>query len=106
MVSAGEYQNHVQHLQSLPLDGSHYHGHLTHLAHQSDHQYNIIPHTIHAVHTGVLTQAGPLAQVSGLVHAPPLNQLNAAHLIHMAPTAQIPISPYVHEILPQVKKNT
>lgn len=79
-------------LRSAPLFQSHH----THLTHVTD------LHNTHAFHTVPLTQAGPLAQVSSLVHSPPLNQLDAAHLIHFASPAQVPISPLVHEILPQV----
>lgn len=90
-------QHHIQsehHVQPL---------HNVHLTHVPHHITDL--HTTHAFHTVPLQRVGPLAQVSSLVHAPPLNQLNAAHLIHFAPQSQVPISPYVHELLPQVKKS-
>lgn len=49
----------------------------------------------HAIHGVSLTQAAPLAQVSGFVHAPVLDQLNAAHLIHPAPAIPIAAGPAI-----------
>lgn len=50
----------------------------------------------HAIHHNVpLTHDAPLAQVSHFVHAPPLDQLNAAHLIHPAPAIPIASDPAI-----------
>ncbi|XP_055306737.1 histidine-rich protein PFHRP-II-like [Sitodiplosis mosellana] len=55
----------------------------------------------HAIHSAPLTNGSPLAAVSGFVHAPVLDQLNAAHLVHPAPAIPIAaapaIAPIVHE---------
>lgn len=54
----------------------------------------------HAIHNVPLTQAAPLAQVSGFIHAPVLEQLNAAHLIHPAPAIPIAAAPAIgHHVL-------
>lgn len=66
------------------------HVHVTHLT------------SAHAVHNEHLTQAGPLAQLSGFIHAPVLDQLNAAHLVHPAPAIPIAASPAIGHYTPVV----
>lgn len=57
---------------------------------------------VHAIHSVPLNHGAPLATVSSFVHVPPLDQLNAAHLVHPAPVIPIApapaIAPITHEI--------